>query len=175
MRTQQIVAHESGVIETVDPLAGSYYIESLTNDIEKEAMDYIEKIDNLGGAPKAIEKGFIQKEIQNSAYKYQMQVESLEKIVVGVNKFRIEETDKKELLKVDPHVELMQKKKIERLKSTRDNDKVQNTLDILKAKAETDENLMPFIIDAVKEYATLGEVCGVLREVFGEYEQSVIL
>ncbi|WP_422485661.1 acyl-CoA mutase large subunit family protein [Gudongella sp. DL1XJH-153] len=175
LRTQQIVAHESGVIETVDPLAGSYYIESLTNDIEKEAMDYIEKIDNLGGAPKAIEKGFIQKEIQNSAYKYQMQVESLEKIVVGVNKFRIEETDKKELLKVDPHVELMQKKKIERLKSTRDNDKVQNTLDILKSKAETDENLMPFIIDAVKEYATLGEVCGVLREVFGEYEQSVIL
>ncbi len=175
LRTQQIVAHESGVIETVDPLAGSYYIESLTNDIEKEAMDYIEKIDNLGGAPKAIEKGFIQKEIQNSAYKYQMQVESLEKIVVGVNKFRIEETEKKELLKVDPHVELMQKKKIERLKSIRDNDKVQNTLDVLKAKAETEENLMPFIIDAVKEYATLGEVCGVLREVFGEYEQSVIL
>jgi methylmalonyl-CoA mutase N-terminal domain/subunit len=175
LRTQQIVAHESGVTETVDPLAGSFYIESLTNDIEKEAMDYIEKIDNLGGAPKAIEKGFIQKEIQNSAYKYQMQVEEQERIVVGVNKFRIEETEKKELLKVDPHVELLQKKKIENLKSTRDNDKVQEALEVLKAKAETDENLMPFIIDAVKEYATLGEVCGVLREVFGEYEQSVIL
>lgn len=175
LRTQQIVAHESGVTETVDPLAGSYYIESLTNDIEKEAMDYIEKIDNLGGAPKAIEKGFIQKEIQNSAYKYQMQVEEQERIVVGVNKFRIEEKDKKELLKVDPHVELLQKKKIEKLKSTRDNDRVQEALEVLKAKAETDENLMPFIIDAVKEYATLGEVCGVLREVFGEYEQSVIL
>ncbi len=175
LRTQQIVAHESGVTETVDPLAGSYYIEKLTNDIENEAMDYIEKIDNLGGAPKAIEKGFIQKEIQNSAYKYQMQVEDQERIVVGVNKFRIEEKDKKELLKVDPHVELLQKKKIEKLKSTRDNDKVQESLEILKAKAETDENLMPFIIEAVKEYATLGEVCGVLREVFGEYEQSVIL
>jgi methylmalonyl-CoA mutase N-terminal domain/subunit len=175
LRTQQIVAHESGVTETVDPLAGSFYIESLTNDIEKEAMDYIEKIDNLGGAPKAIEKGFIQKEIQNSAYKYQMQVENQERIVVGVNKFRIEETEKKELLKVDPHVELLQKKKIEKLKSTRDNEKVQEALEVLKAKAETDENLMPFIIDAVKEYATLGEVCGVLREVFGEYEQSVIL
>jgi methylmalonyl-CoA mutase N-terminal domain/subunit len=175
LRTQQIVAHESGVTETVDPLAGSFYIESLTNDIEKEAMDYIEKIDNLGGAPKAIEKGFIQKEIQNSAYKYQMQVEEQERIVVGVNKFRIEETEKKELLKVDPHVELLQKKKIEKLKSTRDSEKVQEALEVLKAKAETDENLMPFIIDAVKEYATLGEVCGVLREVFGEYEQSVIL
>jgi methylmalonyl-CoA mutase N-terminal domain/subunit len=175
LRTQQIVAHESGVTETVDPLAGSFYIESLTNDIEKEAMDYIEKIDNLGGAPKAIEKGFIQKEIQNSAYKHQMQVENQERIVVGVNKFRIEETEKKELLKVDPHVELLQKKKIEKLKSTRDSEKVQEALEVLKAKAETDENLMPFIIDAVKEYATLGEVCGVLREVFGEYEQSVIL
>ena len=131
LRTQQIVAHESGVTETVDPLAGSYYIEKLTNDIENEAMDYIEKIDNLGGAPKAIEKGFIQKEIQNSAYKYQMQVEDQERIVVGVNKFRIEEKDKKELLKVDPHVELLQKKKIEKLKSTRDNDKVQESLEIL--------------------------------------------
>ena len=175
LRTQQIVAHESGVTETVDPLAGSYYIESLTNSIEQEAMDYIERIDNLGGAPKAIEKGYVQKEIQNSAYKYQMQVEDQEKIVVGVNKFQVNETEKKELLKVDPHVELLQKKKIEKLKSTRDNEKVEEILETLKAKAQTEENLMPYIIEAVKEYATLGEVCGVLREVFGEYEQSVIL
>ena len=150
-------------------------MESLTNSIEEEAMAYIEKIDNLGGATKAIENGYIQKEIQNSAYKYQMQVESLDSIVVGVNKFKIEETEKKELLKVDPHVEILQRKKLQKLRDDRDNDKVNETLSVLKEKAETEENLMPYILDAVKSYATLGEVCGVLREVFGEYEQTVIL
>lgn len=175
LRTQQIVAYESGVTETIDPLAGSYYIESLTSAIEKEAEDYIARIDNLGGATKAIENGYIQKEIQNSAYKYQMQVEDLESIVVGVNKFKIEETEKKELLKVDPHVEILQRKKIEKLKKDRDGSVVEETLMILKEKAKTDENLMPYILDSVKAYATLGEICGVLREVFGEYEQSVIL
>lgn len=175
LRTQQVVAYESGVTETIDPLAGSYYVESLTNSIEEEAMSYIEKIDNLGGATKAIENGYIQKEIQNSAYKYQMQVESLDSIVVGVNKFKIEETEKKELLKVDPHVEILQRKKLQKLRDDRDNNKVNETLSVLKKKAETEENLMPYILDAVKSYATLGEVCGVLREVFGEYEQTVIL
>jgi methylmalonyl-CoA mutase N-terminal domain/subunit len=175
LRTQQIVAYESGVTETIDPLAGSYYIESLTSAIEKEAEDYIAKIDNLGGATKAIENGYIQKEIQNSAYKYQMQVEDLERIVVGVNKFKVEEPGKKELLKVDPHVEILQRKKIEKLKKDRDGSLVENTLMVLKEKAKTDENLMPYILDSVKAYATLGEICGVLREVFGEYEQSVIL
>ncbi|WP_128426529.1 acyl-CoA mutase large subunit family protein [Gudongella oleilytica] len=175
LRTQQIVAYESGVTETIDPLAGSYYIESLTSAIEKEAEDYITKIDNLGGATKAIENGYIQKEIQNSAYKYQMQVEDLERIVVGVNKFKVEETGKRELLKVDPHVEILQRKKIEKLKKDRDGSLVENTLMVLKEKAKTDENLMPYILDSVKAYATLGEICGVLREVFGEYEQSVIL
>ena len=175
LRTQQIVAHESGVTETIDPLAGSYYIESLTNSIEEEAMDYIQKIDNLGGATKAIEKGFIQKEIQNSAYKYQMQVESLDQIVVGVNKFQVEETQKRDLLRVDPHVEILQRKKLQKLRETRDKEAVNKALETLKAKAETDENLMPYIIDAVKVYATLGEICDELREVFGEYEQTVIL
>lgn len=175
LRTQQIVAHESGVTETIDPLAGSYYVESLTNSIEAEAMDYIEKIDNLGGATKAIEKGFIQKEIQNSAYKYQMQVESLEKVVVGVNKFQVKETERKELLRVDPHVEILQRKKLQKLRETRDNTAVTKALDNLREKAKTDENLMPYIIDAVKEYASLGEICDELRQVFGEYEQTVIL
>jgi methylmalonyl-CoA mutase N-terminal domain/subunit len=175
LRTQQIVAHESGVTETIDPLAGSYYIESLTNSIEQEAMDYIEKIDNLGGATKAIEKGFIQKEIQNSAYKYQMQVESLEQIVVGVNKFQVVETEKRELLRVNPEVEVLQKKKLQELRAGRDNQAVDKALEILKAKAQTEENLMEYIIDAVREYATLGEICDELREVFGEYEQTVIL
>lgn len=175
LRTQQVVAYESGVTETIDPLAGSYYIENLTTRIEKEAEDYIAKIDNLGGATKAIEKGYIQKEIQNSAYKYQMQVEAQEAIVVGVNKFKVDEKDKKELLRVDPHVEILQRKKIEKLKKERDNDLVEKNLALLKEKAATEENLMPFILESVKAYATLGEICGVLREVFGEYEQTVIL
>lgn len=175
LRTQQIVAHESGITETIDPLAGSYYIESLTNKIEKDAMNYINTIDELGGAPKAIEKGYIQKEIQNSAYTYQMEIESLDNIVVGVNKFQTEETEKKELLRVDPEVEKNQKDKLEKLKNERNNKKVKETLDRLREKASTDENLMPSILDAVKEYATLGEICNVLRDIFGEYQQTVIL
>jgi len=175
LRTQQVVAHESGVTETIDPLAGSYYIESLTNQIEEEALGYIERIDNLGGATKAIENGYIQKEIQNSAYKYQMSVESLDTIVVGVNKYKVEETGKRDLLRVDPHVEMLQRNKLDKLRSERDNSLVDKTLSVLKEKAETEENLMPYILDSVKAYATLGEICGVLREVFGEYEQTVIL
>jgi methylmalonyl-CoA mutase N-terminal domain/subunit len=175
LRTQQIVAYESGVTETIDPLAGSYYIESLTDKIEKEAMEYIRNIDNLGGATKAIESGYIQKEIQNSAYKYQMQIESGARIVVGVNKFKVEEDQKRSILKVDPQVEIVQKKKLQRLRQERDNVRVKESIDILVQKARTDENLMPYILDAVKAYATLGEICGALREVFGEYEQSVIL
>lgn len=175
LRTQQIVAHESGVTETIDPLAGSYYIESLTNEMEKRAMEYIEKIDELGGTPKAIEKGYIQKEIQNSAYKYQMEIESNDRIVVGVNKFYTEEDHKKDILRVDPEVEKLQNEKLSKLKSERDNEKVQNMLKELKKAANEDKNLMPYILSAVKEYATLGEICDVLRSVFGEYEQSVIL
>jgi len=175
LRTQQIVAYESGITDTVDPLAGSYYIESLTNKIEEEAMKYIEKIDELGGAPKAIAKGFIQKEIQDSAYKYQMDIESNKKIVVGVNKFQMEEEHHKNILRVDPEVERLQKEKLSALKSERDNEKVESTLEALKKAAQTEENTMPYILEAVKAYATLGEICDVLRDVFGEYEQSVIL
>ena len=175
LRTQQIVAHESGVTETIDPLAGSYYVESLTDKIEAEAMEYIKTIDELGGATKAIEKGYIQKEIQNSAYQYQMEVESLDRIVVGVNKFKIEETEKRELLRVDPVVEKAQKERLAIVKSERDNEEVEKALKILEEKAATDENLMPYIVEAVKTYATLGEICNVLRDVFGEYQQTVIL
>ena len=175
LRTQQVLAYESGVTETIDPLAGSYYIESLTDQIEEEAMKYIEKIDELGGMPQAVEKGYVQKEIQNSSYKYQMEVESNERIVVGVNKFQTEEKHHEDILKVDPEVERLQKEKINKLKSTRNNDEVKKNLANLKKLAKTDENLMPYILSAVKSYATLGEICDVLRSVFGEYEQSVIL
>lgn len=175
LRTQQIAAYESGVAETIDPLAGSYYVESLTKQIEDEAMNYINKIDELGGAPKAIEKGYIQKEIQDSAYNYQMDIESNRRIVVGVNKFQIEEEHHKDLLKVDPAVGELQSKKLSELKHERDNEKVKKALEDLRKAAQGTENVMPYILDAVKEYATLGDICGVLREEFGEYQQSVIL
>ncbi len=175
LRTQQIVAYESGVAETVDPLAGSYYIEAMTERIYREAAEYITKIDGLGGAPGAIDKGFIQKEIQDSAYRYQMEIEADNRVVVGVNKFQVEEGAPKGLLKVDPRVGAMQRAKLEDLRKSRDNAKVNGALDKLRKSAEGDENLMPFIVEAVREYATLGEVCGVLREVFGEYKQSIVL
>lgn len=175
LRTQQIVGYESGVAETIDPLAGSYYVESLTDAIEKQAMEYIEKIDKLGGAPKAIEKGYVQQEIQESAYNYQKEIESGDRIVVGMNKFQIKEQAPKGLLKVDPSVGELQKQKLVSLRSERDNNKVEETLQALRKAAEGDDNLMPFILEAVRAYATLGEICGVLREVFGEYQQSVIL
>ncbi|NLY49471.1 MAG: methylmalonyl-CoA mutase, partial [Firmicutes bacterium] len=174
LRTQQIIAHESGVTNSIDPLAGSYLIESMTNRIEEEARAYLDKIDNLGGAVAAIEQGFIQREIQESAYSYQKAVEAGERIVVGVNKFTVENEQAPELLKVDEEVERRQVEKVRKLREARDNDKVQAALSQLRTALQGDANLMPFILDAVRAYATLGEICGVMREVFGEYKPSVI-
>lgn len=175
LRTQQIIAYESGICDTPDPLAGSYFIEYLTDQIEAKATEYINKIDALGGAAKAIDKGFMQKEIQDSAYKFQKEVESGERAIVGLNKFQIKEPPHKGLLKVDPKVGEMQKEKIKKVKESRDNAKVKATLEKLRKAAATDENLMPTILNAVREYATLGEICDVLRSVFGEYRQHIIL
>ncbi|SHI95861.1 methylmalonyl-CoA mutase [Geosporobacter subterraneus DSM 17957] len=175
LRTQQIVAYESGAADTVDPLAGSYYIEAKTNQIEKEAMEYIKKIDEIGGAPKAIDAGYIQQEIMDAAYNYQKDIEAGKRIIVGMNKFQIKEEAPKGLLKVDPSVGELQKNKLAELRAKRDNALVQSKLEALKAACSTDANLMPFILDAVRAYATLGEICGVMREVFGEYQQSVQL
>lgn len=176
LRTQQIVAYESGLADVIDPLAGSYYVEALTNKIEKEAWEYINKIDEIGGAVEAIEKGYIQKEIQDSAYKWQMAVESGEKVIVGVNKFQIEEKPVEGLLKVDDSVGALQKKKLDALKARRDSEAVKTALANLEAACKDEnENLMPFILEAVKTYATLGEICGVMRKVFGEYEAHVNL
>ncbi|MDO4799518.1 MAG: methylmalonyl-CoA mutase family protein [Bacillota bacterium] len=175
LRTQQIVAHESGVTEVVDPLAGSYYIEAMTKRIEDEAMEYIRRIDNLGGATKAIEAGYIQEEIMDAAYEYQKKVEAGEIIVVGMNKYQIEEHAPEGLLRVDPAVGEMQRKKLVELRAKRDNAEVDRTLEALKAACSTTQNLMPFILDAVHAYATLGEICNVMRGVFGEYQQSVKL
>ncbi|RLB28044.1 MAG: methylmalonyl-CoA mutase [Deltaproteobacteria bacterium] len=170
LRTQQLIAHESGVTDTVDPFGGSYYIEGLTNEILDRAQGYIDKIDELGGAASAIEKGFIQREIQDSAYRYQREIEKGERIVVGVNKFQVEEESPKDLLRVDPAVRVSQIEGLKRLKSERDNGRVTGILGELRKAAEGNDNLMPIILDAVKAYATLGEICDALREVFGEYQ-----
>ncbi len=177
LRTQQIIAYESGVTNTVDPLAGSYYIEWLTNKIEKEAMKLIEKIDELGGMVEAIERGFVQKEIQDSAYRYQLEVENGERIVVGVNKFQIEEDlSGLKLLKVDPSIAEKQVKRLHELKQRRDNIRVKNVLeDLRKAAQDESVNLMPYFLEAVKAYATEGEICDVLRDVFGVYVEKIVL
>ncbi|MGD9033541.1 MAG: methylmalonyl-CoA mutase family protein [Desulfobacteraceae bacterium] len=171
LRTQQLIAYESGVTDTVDPLAGSYYVEELTREIEKRVEAYIKKIDEMGGAPAAIEKGYIQREIQDSAYQYQREIEKEERVVVGVNRFQAEQEKPTNLLRVDPTVRISQLEKLRILKSERDDQKVKKGLAELKRTAEGSRNLMPPIFDAVKAYATLGEICDVMREVFGEYQQ----
>ena len=169
LRTQQVIAYETGVTETVDPLAGSYYVEHLTNTIESQAADYIRRIDELGGAAAAIEQGFVQREIQESAYQFQKAVEQGERIVVGLNKFQVQEPKPTGLLRVDPAVREQQMKKLRRLKEKRDNGAVQASLAGLKKAAQGEDNLLPLILQAVRAYATLGEICDTLREVFGEY------
>jgi methylmalonyl-CoA mutase N-terminal domain/subunit len=169
LRTQQIIAHESGAINTIDPFAGSYFLESLTNRIEKAAMDYIKKIDDMGGMLVAVEKGFIQKEIHESAYIYQRQIEKGERLIVGVNCFKIEKKVPIKTLKIPPEIEKRQIERLKKLKSERDGSKVKETLSNLRTVAQGEENTMPAILDAVKSYATLGEICDVLRDVFGEY------
>ena len=176
LRTQQIVAEESGLADTVDPLGGSYYVEYLTNKIEAECWDYIKKIDDLGGAVVAIEKGYIQREIQDSAYKWQMEVEKKERIIVGVNKYQIKEKPPEGLLRVDASVGDFQKGKLAKMKAGRDAAAVTAKLAALETACKDESvNLMPFILDAVKAYATLGEICGVMRKVFGEYQPHVSL
>jgi methylmalonyl-CoA mutase N-terminal domain/subunit len=176
LRTQQIVAYESGVTNTIDPLAGSYFIEDLTNSIEKEAMAYIDRIEAIGGMVRAIEQGYVQKEIQDSAYRFQRDVESGKNVVVGVNKFTKKEEPPKDLLKVDPGIRLLQVEKLSKIKRERDNNAVNEKLSMLRNAAnEPDTNLMPFILDAVRQYASIGEICGVLRDVFGEYEETIVL
>jgi methylmalonyl-CoA mutase, N-terminal domain len=173
LRTQQVIAHESSVCDSVDPMGGCYYVENLTDQIEAKAQAYIDQIDRMGGAVAAIEKGFIQKEIADSAYRYQKEIEKGERIVVGLNKFQVKEEEKpKDLLKMDPTVADRQMARLKELKGTRDNDAVQRALASLKTAAEGDANLMPPILEAVKALATLGEICDTLRAVFGEYQAA---
>lgn len=170
LRTQQIIGYESGVADTIDPMAGSYVIEYLTDEIESQALKYIERIDNLGGALKAIEQGYLQNEIQDAAYQYQKQVENKENIVVGVNAFEMDEKIELERLAVDPTIEKNQIERLTKLKATRDSSKVSELLSILENESKTNNNLMPIIVECVENDLTLGEICGVLRKTWGEYQ-----
>jgi methylmalonyl-CoA mutase N-terminal domain/subunit len=175
LRTQQIVAHESSVVDIVDPLGGSYYLEYLTDEIEERAEKYIKRIDDMGGAVAAIEKGFMQREITESAYRFQKEIEAKKRIIVGVNDFLSEEEVPMKLHYVDPMIEKKLVEKLKKIKRERNQTKADEALSKLRGAAEKENtNLMPFILEAVKEYATLGEVCGTLREVFGEYKPPSI-
>jgi methylmalonyl-CoA mutase (EC 5.4.99.2) len=169
LRTQQILADEIGVANTIDPLAGSYFVESLTNQMEEEAWEYINKIDDMGGMLVAIDKGFPQMEIANAAYHYQQQIDEGEKVMVGVNKYVVKEEAPAETLKIDEEVEQKQIARLKEVERVRDNRKVIQSLNDVRAASKTDKNVMPYVIEAVKEYATEQEICDVWREVFGEY------
>ncbi|MDI6732809.1 MAG: methylmalonyl-CoA mutase family protein [Planctomycetota bacterium] len=174
LRTQQVIAYESGVTKTADPLGGSYYIEYLTNKMEKAAEDYFKKIEGLGGVIKAIEQGFFQREIAKSAYEYQQEIESKKRIIVGVNQFIDDETPDIELLKISPKVEIEQCRQLKKLKAGRDNLKVKQSLENIRNIARGGKNLMPAIISAVRCYATLGEIIQALKDEFGEYKEPPI-
>ncbi|MDR0454426.1 MAG: methylmalonyl-CoA mutase family protein [Deferribacteraceae bacterium] len=175
LRTQQIIANESGVADTIDPIAGSYAVEALTNELETKAETYISKIDGLGGMLRAIEHGYPQKEIQNSAYDYQLAIEKKDQIIVGLNEYKIDEEAPKDLLRIDPKVETIQCGKLKKLRASRDNSKVQSALQALTAAAESGENIMPRMVDAARVYVTIGEAMNALKKVFGEYKENIVL
>jgi methylmalonyl-CoA mutase N-terminal domain/subunit len=169
LRTQQIIAHESGVIDTVDPMGGSYFVEELTNQIEALAWDYIKKIDAMGGAVSAIEQGYMQNEIADAAYKYQIDIEKGQKIIVGVNKYALTSETMPPLFKVDDSIRAAQMEKLKQLRSERNAEEVSRNLLALDEAAKNDNNLMPHIITAVESYVTLGEIADTFRNVFGEH------
>jgi methylmalonyl-CoA mutase N-terminal domain/subunit len=173
LRTQQIIAHETGVTNTVDPLGGSYFVEALTNEVERAAWDYIHRIDAMGGMVAAIEKSYPQREIAEASYRYQMAVDKKEKIIVGVNDYVAPEKPI-EILQIDESVGERQAARLSKLRSERASSEVQRRLNALRRASEGSENLMPFIYDAVKAYATLGEICEAMRTVFGAYEEVAV-
>lgn len=174
LRTQQIIAEESGVTDTIDPLGGSYYIEWLTDKMEEETYKYFDKVERLGGVISAIEKGFFQREIAEAAYKYQREIDENERTIVGVNKYTTDEPVEIPILKMDEKGEHRQINRLKKLRKDRDQSKFDRNLKRLRKAAEGNENLMPHILDCVHSYATLGETCDVLREVFGEYTEPAI-
>ncbi len=175
LRTQQIIAYESGTPQTIDPIAGSYYVESLTNEIERRAFEYLDKIEAMGGMLKAIERGFVQQEIQNASYEYQQSVERLEQVVVGVNRFRVEEETPVPILRMDESLERWQVERLRAMRAKRQAGPWKDSLTRIEDTARSGENLMPAIINAVENYATVGEISDALRHVFGEYKEAVVI
>jgi methylmalonyl-CoA mutase N-terminal domain/subunit len=174
LRTQQIIGYESGITKTVDPMAGSYYLESLCDEIEEKTWNYLKKIDKMGGALKAIEKGFFQSEIRQNAYRLKNEIDSQERVLVGVNKFDEKSQEKQNLLRINDSLGERQSRMIKQLRSSRDNKKTQYALSKMQKAADTDKNLMPFILDAVQAYATTGEISNTFREVFGQYRPKEV-
>ena len=175
LRTQQIVAYESGVTNTIDPLAGSWYIETMTDQIEKEAEEYINKIDSMGGMIAAIEAGYVQTEIQNASYKFEKEVENGDRIIVGRNKFQVKEDEQPELLRIDFKVQEEQIKFLHKVRSERNNSEVEKKLNELRTAAKGENNLMPYIIAAARTYASVGEICNTMRAIYGEYKETVVI
>ena len=175
LRTQQIIATESGVANTIDPFAGSYYVESLTNEIEQQARAYLDRIDDLGGMLRAIERGWVQQEIQNAAYEYQRAVDTGEAIVVGVNRFTRDEEPDIPIQRIDESLERRQVERLQALRVRRDHARWQSSLNLIRDHARSGANLMPAILEAVESYATVGEIAAAMREVFGEYQESVVI
>jgi methylmalonyl-CoA mutase N-terminal domain/subunit len=175
LRTQQVIAYESGVTQTIDPLAGSYYMESLTSEIEKRATEYIEKVDAMGGMLKAIEKGFVQQEIQNASYEFQQSVDHHEAVLVGVNKFHVDEHHEIPLQVIDPELEPKQVERLKALRLRRNAAEWKAAIQAVEDAARNGNNVMPHIIDAVEKYATVGEIADTLRKVFGEYKEAVVI
>jgi methylmalonyl-CoA mutase N-terminal domain/subunit len=174
LRTQQILAHESGVANTIDPLGGSYFIEALTNEMEEETYKYFDRIEKLGGVVESIKKGFFQREISDSAFRYQREVEEKERIIVGVNDYITDDMLEIPVLRIDPEVERVQLTRLQKTRKSRNNQKVEQLLNRLRKAAEGTENLLPHILAAVREYATIGEICNALRDVYGEYQEPII-
>ena len=175
LRTQQILATESGVVNTIDPLAGSYVIEKLTDEIEAKAGEYLRKIDAMGGMVCAIEAGYPQREIQQAAYEYQQAIERGDRVVVGVNQYVDQTRSSPPLLRIDPEIERTQVERLTSLRTRRDAARVQSMLQAVETTARTERNLLPAILEAVKAYATVGEISDALRRVFGEYQESVVI
>ncbi|MBN2230183.1 MAG: methylmalonyl-CoA mutase, partial [Candidatus Thorarchaeota archaeon] len=175
LRTQQILAYESGVPNTIDPLAGSYYVEALTNELEEEAYKYFDRFESMGGVIPAIEKGYPQREIAEASYRYQREIETKKRTIVGVNDFVLEgEQITIPVLKIDPEIERKQAERTQKLRRDRDNTKVQEALNGLRKASEGNDNIMPHVVSAVKAYATIGEICDVWRDVFGEWDEPKI-
>jgi methylmalonyl-CoA mutase N-terminal domain/subunit len=175
LRTQQVIAHETGVVNTIDPLGGSYFVEHLTSELERQAYDYFDRIEKLGGVVAAIKENFFQREIAEASFRYQSEVEAGQRVVVGVNRYRLEEDTQPELLKVDPALERKQVERVEGLRARRDSARVEAALARLKEDAARDDrNLMPAILDGARAYVTMGEMCDAWREVWGIWRETPV-